>query len=82
MRGATIIATTFCMDVSGFDADYRYQPGHTKRAIYSIGDLYFAVGKTAPADVVGQSWELDPDQCIASQHGTKLWRARMAAVAA
>jgi hypothetical protein len=77
MRGAAIIASTFGIDVSGFEADYRYQPTRTTRAIYAIGDGYYAVGKSAPKDEVGNPWELAKDQCWAGQNGTKLWYSAM-----
>ncbi|CAB4143088.1 hypothetical protein UFOVP435_58 [uncultured Caudovirales phage] len=79
-RGSTIIATTFFMDVSGFEGDYRYQPGHTKKAIYSIGDVYFCVSKTKPKDEVGQPWQLAADQAVAERHNTKLWFSKMSEV--
>lgn len=71
----TVIASTFGMDSAGFEGDYRYQPTRTSRAIYAIGDDYFAVGKTAPKDEVGQPWIKHQDQVFAQQYGTTLWMA-------
>lgn len=72
MKGSYIIAATFCTDCAGFE-DYRYQPTRTARAIYAIGDSYFAVGKRPPKDVVGESWQKWPDQFWAEKYGTVLW---------
>ena len=76
-RGSTIIATTFCMDVSGFEDDYRYQPSRTKKAIYSIGDDYYCVSKTKPTDEVGQPWMPAVDQSVAKRYNTTLWVSKM-----
>ena len=53
MRASHIIAATFSTDCAGFE-EYRYQPTRTTRAIYTVGDDYYAVGKTKPKDVVGE----------------------------
>ena len=75
MRGAYIIAATFGTDSSGFE-EYRYQPTRTSRAIYTLGD-YYAVGKTAPKDDVGQPWEKHPDQFWAEKYNTVLWVSKV-----
>ena len=63
----------------GFDLpemkDYRYQDTRTTRAIYSIGDSYFAVGKTAPKDKVGKPWFKAKDQFWAEHSNTVLWES-------
>jgi hypothetical protein len=70
----SIIAATFGWDVRDV-SDYRYQPTRTSRAIYAIGDSYFAVGKTPPGDDLGEPWEPHSDQFWATKAATVLWRA-------
>jgi hypothetical protein len=60
------------MDISEV-TESRYQPTRTKRAIYSIGDAYYAVGGTAPQDRVGSDWRQHHDQFWALRHRTVLW---------
>lgn len=67
----TIIASTFGWDISEVDA-YRYQSTRTKQAIYSVGDLYLAVGKDKPVDF-GPHWVAYGDQWFAQKAGTVLW---------
>lgn len=50
MKGSYVIASTLGMCIDDFEWDYRYQPTRTTRAIYSIGDSYYATGKTRPKD--------------------------------
>jgi hypothetical protein len=69
-----VIAATFSWDGETM-REYRYQPGRTKRAIYAIGDCYYAVGKTKPTDDVGSEWRTHPDQTFAKKAGTVLWYA-------
>lgn len=78
MSTREVIAATFGWDI-GEVSDYRYQPGHTKQAIYAVGEHYFAVGKKKPTDLTEYGeveWELNPDQYWAEQKGTKLWRTK------
>lgn len=78
MSTREVIAATFGWDI-GEVSDYRYQPGHTKQAIYAMGEHYFAVGKKKPTDLTEYGeveWELHPDQFWAEQKGTKLWRTK------
>lgn len=71
-----IIATTFSMDQADMK-DARYQPTRTMRAIFVIGNDYYAVGKKKPADEVGQPWQPYKDQWYAERHGTVLWESKM-----
>jgi len=77
MKGSSIIAATFSTDSAGFE-DCRYQPGRTSRAIYTVGNDYFAVGKTKPKDEVGKPWEKFSDQFWAEKYNTTLWFSKMA----
>ena len=70
---ATVIAETFSCDVADI-RDYRYQPGHTRQAIYAIGNSYFGVSSTTPKDEE-YAWTKALDQWSAQRHGTILWRA-------
>jgi hypothetical protein len=75
-QGNTIIGATFgcsSRDVS----DLRYQSTRTTRAIYAIGDKYYAVGHDRPTDDVGGPWRRHSDQFFASRYGTILWVAEM-----
>ena len=76
MRGSIIIASTFSTDSHGFE-EYRYQPTRTSRAIYVIGDNYYAVGKKPPKDEVGEPWTKHSDQFWAEKYGTVLWVSEM-----
>ena len=76
MKGSYIIASTFSTDCSGFE-EYRYQPTRTSRAIYTLGNDYYAVGKTAPKDEVGQPWEKHSDQFWAERYNTILWVSKV-----
>jgi hypothetical protein len=55
--------------------DYRYQPSQTRRAIYGIGERYYALGKRPPTDLVGRGavWERHSDQFFAERANTVLW---------
>lgn len=72
MSTQAIIGSTFGWDV-GEVSEYRYKATRTSRAIYSIGDAYFAVGTTPPADDVGEPWVPHSDQFWAQKAGTTLW---------
>ena len=60
-RSDHIIAATFSTDARSV-REARYQEGRTSRAIYAIGDRYYATGKTPPTDDVGGSWAAHSDQ--------------------
>jgi len=71
----SVIANTLEIDPVEL-RDYRYQQGRTRRAIYGIGDRWFAVGKTAPTDLVDRgaaAWVPHADQFFARRAGTVLW---------
>jgi len=70
----TILASTFGWDVSEVD-HYRYQSTRTKQAIYSVGDLYLAVGQNKPKEF-GPHWAAYGDQFFAQKAGTVLWVLR------
>ncbi len=63
----------------GFDyaelEEYRYFPGNTSRAVYSIGDEYYCAGKSQPKDLLGLVWEKHPDQWEAERKNTVVWVA-------
>ena len=77
-RSDHIIAATFSTDARSV-REARYQEGRTSRAIYAIGDRYYATGKTAPTDDVGGSWAAHSDQFFAERAGTVLWVCEAAA---
>ena len=66
-----VIAATIGFDMAELD-DYRYQPTQTTRAIYAIGDIYLAAGKTPPKDDVGSKWEKHTDQ-FWTEGKTSIW---------
>lgn len=65
-----VIATTLGMDYDELK-EYRYQPGHTNRAIYAVGDYYYTTGKRKPKD--DYAWQEHRDQFWAKQKNTILW---------
>lgn len=67
-----IIADTLGLELSELE-EYRYQSTRNKRAIYCIGNDYFAVGQTAPKDEL--KWQPYKDQFFAKQKATTLWHA-------
>ena len=54
-------------------SDCRYKSTRTTRAIYAVGQHYYAQGKTAPTDKVGGDWRRHTDQFWAEKAGTVLW---------
>jgi len=72
MKTVSIIAATLGDDVADVQ-EYRYQSTKTTRAIYAIGDFYYATGKKAPKDAVGEPWEMHDDQFFAEKNNTILW---------
>ncbi len=72
MKGQSIIAATFGFDTIDM-GEYRYKSTRTLRAIYAIGDHYYAVGQSKPQDDVGGEWRKSPDQFWAATGNTILW---------
>lgn len=72
-KARTVIASTFGLDIAGFEDDYRYQPTRTDTAVYAISDQYFAIGKDRPTDEVGGEWLEHQDQLFAKENNTTLW---------
>jgi len=70
-----IIADTLGLDLSELE-DYRYQSTQSARAIYAIGDCYYAVGKTPPSN--GWAWTEHKDQFFATSRNTKVWVCKVA----
>jgi hypothetical protein len=68
----TAIAGTCGMDTAEL-SDCRYKSTRTSRAIYSVGDQYFAAGAKPPTDKVGGPWREHPDQFWAKRANTVVW---------
>jgi hypothetical protein len=62
----SIIAATYCCDVS--DVGDHYQ---RERGVYVMGDNYLTCSPTRPTD--GREWMQHPDQFWAERSGTVLW---------
>ena len=76
MSTPLIIANTLSLDLESsrqFNNEYQYQPGRTKKPLYTVGDDYFCVSKTKPTDDCDGEWEQHKDQFFAAKAGTILW---------
>lgn len=71
----TALAATLGMDSREL-SEYRYKDTRTTRAIYCAGGAFWATGKTAPADDVGEKWVKAPEQFWAEKAGTIVWMAK------
>lgn len=78
MSAPQVIANTLGLELTTsreFNNEYLYQPGRTKKPLYTVGDDYFCVSKSKPKDDVGGEWVKHRDQFWAEQKNTVLWVA-------
>jgi hypothetical protein len=81
MNSKTALSNTLGFD-SGELNSYQYQAGVFRRAIYSVDDKYFCLGKRAPKSegmnhLSELVWDLYTDQFWAEKANTKIWVAKI-----